>query len=288
MTTETIIIMIEGVAIMIIGFVLGSFYCWEITLISFIFSPTMFVGFWAQANVQKRNYNQSEQGNLYAQANALLSELVLNYKTVAAFGSKNTEQIFDRYKRLMEQPLKENTKKAPLSGVFYGYSLNARVFYIGFVFYFGTLVYEYRDYTAEQIFSALNILLMSSAAAGFSAANVPSVAKAVIAAQRVFDVIDNKSTLDARDGKQSRLQELKDGDIKFEKVDFMYPSRPQKVLNQLDLHIPAKLKIALVGGSGCGKSTITNLLLRFYDHSSGKILIDGEPLADYNVKVLRQ
>ena len=51
--------------------------------------------------------------------------------------------------------------------------------------------------------------------------------------------------------------------------------------------IPATSKIALVGASGCGKSTITNLLLRFYDIESGSILIDGEDIKDYNIKKLR-
>jgi len=52
--------------------------------------------------------------------------------------------------------------------------------------------------------------------------------------------------------------------------------------------IPETFKIALVGASGCGKSTITNLLLRFYDIQSGKILIDGKDIKDYNIKNLRR
>lgn len=55
----------------------------------------------------------------------------------------------------------------------------------------------------------------------------------------------------------------------------------------MSFKIPAKTKIALVGSSGCGKSTITNLLLRFYDNESGTILLDGENLTEYNVKKLR-
>jgi ABC-type multidrug transport system fused ATPase/permease subunit len=62
----------------------------------------------------------------------------------------------------------------------------------------------------------------------------------------------------------------------------------QKVLNGIKFTIPAFKKIALVGHSGCGKSTITNLLLRFYDVSSGRILIDGEDIRDYNIAKLRR
>jgi ABC-type multidrug transport system fused ATPase/permease subunit len=59
-------------------------------------------------------------------------------------------------------------------------------------------------------------------------------------------------------------------------------------MDNMNLEIPATYKIALVGASGCGKSTITNLLLRFYEPQSGQILIDGEPIQDYNVEKLRR
>jgi len=81
---------------------------------------------------------------------------------------------------------------------------------------------------------------------------------------------------------------VKEGAIEFRHVDFKYPSRNVKVLDNVNFEIPATYKIALVGASGCGKSTITNLLLRFYDIESGNILIDGADIKDYNVSKLRQ
>ena len=60
------------------------------------------------------------------------------------------------------------------------------------------------------------------------------------------------------------------------------------MLNNLVLDIPAAAKIALVGHSGCGKSTITNLLLRFYNYQEGEIIIDGHEMDQYNVHHLRR
>ena len=77
------------------------------------------------------------------------------------------------------------------------------------------------------------------------------------------------------------------GEIEFRKVDFKYPSRTQKVLNRFDMKIQATKKIALVGHSGCGKSTIANLLLSMYDINEGALLIDGKDIREYNVKELR-
>jgi len=78
------------------------------------------------------------------------------------------------------------------------------------------------------------------------------------------------------------------GEIEFKNVTFNYPTRKHKVLNNFSIKIPAGKKIGLVGHSGCGKSTITNLLLRFYDIQEGDILIDGKKLQDYDVASLRK
>lgn len=69
---------------------------------------------------------------------------------------------------------------------------------------------------------------------------------------------------------------------------FSYPSRTEKVLKNLNLKVPATKKIALVGHSGCGKSTIANLLLRMYDVTGGQLLIDGKDIREYNVAELRK
>jgi len=124
---------------------------------------------------------------------------------------------------------------------------------------------------------------------GLAASNVPSIDRAKGKAKPIFSYIDEKSALDARNidrvGKASHVEE---GRIEFKGVRFCYPSKKQPVLDGLDLEIPAGAKIALVGHSGCGKSTITNLLLRFYNVSSGQILIDGKDIDDYNVHNLRK
>jgi len=71
-------------------------------------------------------------------------------------------------------------------------------------------------------------------------------------------------------------------------VEFQYPNGKKPILKSLNMSIPANAKIALVGSSGCGKSTITNLILRFYELQKGNITIDGVDLRNYNVKNLRR
>ena len=104
----------------------------------------------------------------------------------------------------------------------------------------------------------------------------------------IASIIDEKSTLDIRVNNDDTIHDLGPGRIHFKNVTFNYPTRAAKVLDNFDMKIQEGSKIALVGHSGCGKSTITNLLLRFYDIKGGKILVDGENLEDYNAHSLRR
>jgi len=117
---------------------------------------------------------------------------------------------------------------------------------------------------------------------------VPSINKAKASAIPVFSIVDEPSTLDIRKTGHRDVKTVERGKIEFIDCVFNYPTRAQKVMNHFNIEIPAGAKIALVGHSGCGKSTLTNILLRFYDINSGKVLIDGKDLDRYDVHALRQ
>jgi subfamily B ATP-binding cassette protein MsbA len=114
---------------------------------------------------------------------------------------------------------------------------------------------------------------------------MPSATQAKESAKKIFSIVDDESTLDSR-VKLDRVKVAK-GEIEFKEVSFSYPTRKHRVLRNFDLHIPAGMKIGLVGHSGCGKSTITNLLLRYYNLKKGKVFIDGVSIEDYDITALR-
>ena len=152
------------------------------------------------------------------------------------------------------------------------------------------LLIGYYELDPTDIFTATYLLFFTFMSLGFTASDVPSIAKAKAAVVPIFSIIDEPSELDIRQSDKKREHTIvKKGLIEFRNVTFNYPTRATKVLNNFNLEIPAGAKIALVGHSGCGKSTITNILLRFYnlESDSGKILIDGEDLDDYDVHALR-
>nr|XP_054768939.1 ATP-dependent translocase ABCB1-like [Lytechinus pictus] len=108
------------------------------------------------------------------------------------------------------------------------------------------------------------------------------------AAVILFGIIDATPEIDAR-SKKGVIPSKMTGNIEFKGVKFSYPTRSDvPVLKGVDLSIRKGQTIALVGSSGCGKSTIINLLLRFYDKLSGKISIDGNEITEINLRWLRE
>lgn len=116
---------------------------------------------------------------------------------------------------------------------------------------------------------------------------IQSFSVARSAAAGVYRIIDRNPIIDSSSRQGKRLDHI-EGHVRFEGVDFSYPSRVEvPILNTLTLDVPAGRTVALVGSSGCGKSTCIQLLQRFYDPIRGRVLIDGQDLKELNVRWLR-
>ena len=119
------------------------------------------------------------------------------------------------------------------------------------------------------------------------------VGKATAAAKRIFNIMDYPSSIDAQQiDKDNNTKRLKPenivGKIEFKNVWFRYPTRRHEwVLRGLNLTINPQETVALVGESGCGKSTFVSLLMRFYECDFGEILLDGTNIQDINLHDLR-
>lgn len=107
------------------------------------------------------------------------------------------------------------------------------------------------------------------------------------AASRLFELIDRNPQINATVGEP--VLSKPHGEIEFKNVSFSYPTRPKiQIFNELNFKIPANSNVCVVGPSGRGKSTITSLLLRYYDVTGGEILLDGKDISKYSVKSLRR
>lgn len=115
-------------------------------------------------------------------------------------------------------------------------------------------------------------------------------AKAKVAIANIFDLFDRTPTIDNWETNAGYIPDDSSfkPDIEFKSIDFSYPNRPGiQVLNNLNLRIKPGQKVALVGSSGCGKSTVTQLLERFYSPSSGHIVIGSNEIQTFNLSWLR-
>ncbi len=112
-----------------------------------------------------------------------------------------------------------------------------------------------------------------------------NIQKGIAACETIFEQLDQTPEEDRGGHEAERVQ----GHIELQGLGFHYPGSEEKeVLHSVDLEIHPGETIALVGRSGSGKTTITNLLLRFYNHTSGEIRIDGVPIQEYRLHNLRQ
>ena len=260
----------------------------------------MIIGSYMMATIQFKNkggrMGGTEQVDPYQKANALLSDCIINYRTVISFGQNNVDKINENYDKLVTGPMEDKNRLHNKTGFYFGVGGGGRTLYCALLFSvcFEFLIVksdlkgpEYVEYLNTVFFAAF-LLFYSVMGVGFQAANIPSVTKAQQSAIPVFAIIDEPSTLDVRKCKQRPLKKVENGLIEFKNITFHYPTRGFYVLRNFNMVIPAGQKIALVGSSGCGKSTITNLLLQFYNIEKGELLVDGKNIDQYDVIAMRR
>ncbi|TXT05131.1 uncharacterized protein COLE_06451 [Cutaneotrichosporon oleaginosum] len=153
--------------------------------------------------------------------------------------------------------------------------------------YGGRLVEQGRA-TSGDVMNVVMAILIGAFSIAMIAPELQSISKGRAAATKLFETIDRAPTIDSANEGGLRPEKVV-GDIAFENVAFHYPSRPNvPVLKGLSTTFNSGDTCALVGASGSGKSTVIQLLERFYDPIGGRITLDGIDIRDLNLKWLRQ
>ena len=109
--------------------------------------------------------------------------------------------------------------------------------------------------------------------------------RALVSAKRINEVLDTAPTI--HDGEKTEGEQGKTGEVEFKNVSFRYPDADGCVLNNITFTAKKGETVALIGSTGCGKSTVINLIPRFYDATYGQVLVDGVDVRDYRQKALR-
>ena len=122
---------------------------------------------------------------------------------------------------------------------------------------------------------------------GSGISNLKYFFEAAAAGERIIEIIKRVPKIDSENMEGEIIQNIK-GEVEFRHIEFAYPSRPETLIfKDFNLKVPAGLTVALVGGSGSGKSTVIALLQRFYDPIGGEIVLDGVGIDKLQLKWVR-
>ncbi len=231
------------------------------------------------------------QFSSYGKAGSIAQEILSSLRTVVALGIQD-DQI-RRYTENLDDAVKTTVKKGFFTGLFAGLSTFISNAMFGIALYYGAYLVrtDCHTYPVGNIMQSFFSIFTTSFVLAQALAYFNDLAQAQGAAKNVFGIINKKSEIDAlASSKGLKIEDLKTGssNIEFENVFFNYPQRPDaKILQGLTLSIPAGKTVALCGSSGGGKSTVIQLLQRFYDPLSGVVKYDGVNIKDLDLVSLR-
>ena len=224
-----------------------------------------------------RRISHGIQGSMGSVTN-ILEEVVTGHREVKVYGGQPYEDA--RYEAVTQRNRRLNLKVAATNGIATSTVQLVAAVALALIVYFATRFRGMTPGTFSSLMLAMGGMLPSLKRLTTVQANLQ---RGVAAAEDLFEVLDSPPEVDSG---ALRVQRVR-GEIEFRKVILDYGGGRGPALNGIDLHCEAGKVTALVGRSGSGKSSLVSLLPRFYEATSGEILLDGKPLRDYALDNLR-
>uniref|UniRef100_A0AAR2K902 ATP-binding cassette sub-family B member 5 n=1 Tax=Pygocentrus nattereri TaxID=42514 RepID=A0AAR2K902_PYGNA len=283
---DKICIFVQFFCRFITGIIIGFIYGWKLTLVILSISPLLAGSAAAWSKILASL--TSKELSAYAKAGAVAEEILVAIRTVVAFNGQ--KKALEKYETNLVEAKKFGVKKAVTTNV----SMGLTQFFIfatyALAFWYGTKlsVDEPENYTIGKVLTVFFSVMIGAFSLGQGAPNLESIAKARSAAYPIYNTIDMPRPIDSSSKEGYKPDNIK-GNIEFKNIYFSYPSRKNvKILQGMSLKVPRGKTIALVGASGCGKSTTIQLLQRFYDPDAGEVTLDGRDIRSLNVRWLRE
>jgi len=266
--------------IVVLGFM---FYMnWRLTWIVILAMPILVYA--TRVFQQKMQLAFEEVRNQVANMNTFVQERVTGMKIVQLFNREDIE--FEKFKEINQKHNKAwiktilyNSIFFPIADIISSLSLGAVVIYGGFHILDGDKFTTFGDLFSYTMFIGMLFNPLRQIADKFN-----EMQMGMIAANRVFDILDSESDVQ---NNGSKIAGHFSGNIRFENVRFSY-IKDQEVLKGINLNVKPGETVAIVGATGAGKSTIINLLNRFYEIDSGSIYIDNQNINDFQLESLRK
>ncbi|MCJ1400565.1 hypothetical protein MMC11_003771 [Xylographa trunciseda] len=266
----------------ITGCTIISFYFgWKLTLVAFFAVLPVIL---AASFMRVRYELQFEAFNakVFAESSKFAAESIGAFRTVTALTLEDT--ITKHYRDLLDEHVSKAFKKARLAVLIFALSDSVELCCMALTFWYGGQLLGNHEYDVMQFFIIYIAIVQGGQAAGQFLAFGPNVAQATAAANRILAFRGKPEVVyNHHEDKASAADYVLNSEgveIEFRDVGFTYPTRDVPVYKHLSFTIARGDYVAFVGPSGCGKTTIISLLERFYNVSSGQILIDGVDMAN--------
>lgn len=252
-----------------------------ITVVVVVITP---VSLFAASFIAKKTYNMfKKQSEIKGELTSIVNEMVENQKVVTAFSME--DRVNDRFNEVNDR-----LNVAGLKATFFSSTTNPVTRFVNSLVYtgvgiIGAVMAIKGRITVGQLSSFLSYANQYTKPFNEISGVVTELQNAMASAARVFELIDEEAEI----ADKSDAVVLKDvsGSVNLTNVDFSY-DKSKELIKDLNLDVKPGARIAIVGPTGCGKSTVINLLMRFYDVDSGSIAVSGHDIKDVTRHSLRE
>lgn len=252
----------------------------RITLIVVLITP---LSFFVANFIAKRTFTMFRlQSETRAEMTSLVEEMVGNQKVVKAFAyEKEAEEQFD--------DINQRLQSCSLKATFFSSITNPSTRFVNGLVYtgvgiFGAFSAIQGRITVGQLSSFLNYANQYTKPFNEISGVVTELQNALVCAGRIFHFLDEEPV--PENAVDAKTLDQVEGRVRFEDVSFSYTSEVP-LIEHMNLEVKPGQRVAIVGPTGCGKTTVINLLMRFYDVNKGKITLDGVPIQDLTWESLR-
>ncbi|KAJ8103332.1 P-loop containing nucleoside triphosphate hydrolase protein [Lipomyces tetrasporus] len=263
--------------------VLAIIVAWNLGLVCVACVPLMvlsgFFRFWVLSKFEETVKKSHESSASYA------CEAASAIKTVISLTRE--DDVCEHYHEALHEQTLNSRVASRKSAILYAIAQGMQYFITALAFWYGGNLLRIRQYGLLEFYIAYMAVIFGAQGAGIVFSFASDMGKARLAAANVKKLFDRVPEIDAWSTEGSEPENV-EGNIEFKDVVFRYPTRPQvPVLNGLNLSIKKGQYVALVGASGCGKSTTIGLIESFYRPNGGQVLLDGVDIRSFNVNDYR-